>query len=529
MGDITLTNKQLVALHSKACQNNLSEFVRASMPVVSPGDDYIHNWHIDAICEFLEAIYTGDIKRGIINMPPRMLKSVCASICFPAWILGKDPSAQIMAATYGKQVTEDMSNKTRMLMKSNFYKRVFPDTMIAEEQDQKHFFKTTLGGQRFATAFDSVATGLGGDFLIADDPINAKDSQSAVERQNCIDWFDDTLVSRLNNRKTGRIFVVMQRLHPDDLTGHLEKEGGYEILRLPIYATHQHVVKVLDKEWVMPAETYLHEERIGPKELEELSRKRSFQAQYMQAPELSGDREIDLRKIEYYKANAREDEQLRPENMNIVILVDPANSKKDGSDYTAIMVVGLHVDQNYYLLDMKRDRWNMTERGNAIIEMVRKWHAKSRKLPTGGRAMPTVGIEKYGMMTDGEYLKELQAREDFRFRVVEFGGKTSKDDRIRRMIPDIEDGRWYFPDKFMYRDVKGHQVDLLHELVNKEMGTFPGGVHPDMLDALSRIKDPDMLIYVKFPKERVKQMSQVEFGSSARRSSTSRKRHWLNA
>ena len=492
------------------------------MPYVMPNDDYIHGWYMDAMCEFLTEIYKGNIQRGMINMPPRVGKSKLCSQIFPAWVLGKDPKKQVFCATYSSKLSDEMSNSTRKLMKSSFYRSVFPNTIISEEQDQKGFFETTQGGSRNSTSFGGAATGFGGNFLIADDPINADDVNSVKEREACIRWYTGTLLSRLNNKKRDSIFTVMQRLHVDDLAGELEREGGYEILKLPIYFEQKRLITVGKKSWEVEAGSYLNEGLFGKKEIDiERKQPHVFFPQYMQAPELAGGKEIDVDLIEYYEDDI--DFRSGVKGMNIGILVDPANSKKEGSDYTAMMVVGLNYDQNYYLLDIVRDRLDMTEKGHTLMSLVRKWHKINGKIPK-------VGIERYGMMTEIPYVKELQKQQTYRFPIVELAGRMSKDDRIRQIIPDLADSRWYFPEKLVIRDTNRNQVDLIKELVKKEMATFPGGVHPDMLDALARIKDPEMMGVLKFPKTKKYDLSTSDYGRRFQSSHTEpRTRHWLDS
>lgn len=515
MGNIELNDSQILALHRAACQDSLIEFMKASMPIVMPNDDYLHDWYMEAICEFLLEVFKGNIKRGMINMPPRVGKSKLCSEVFPAWILGKNPKLQILHATYSQRLSRAMSVSCRNLMRSPFYKSVFPKTIISDDQDQTEMFDTTMGGRRFATSFGGAATGFGGNFLIADDPINAAAANSISERDACIQWYTGTLLSRLNNKKRDSIFVVMQRLHVDDLAGHLEAEGGYEILKLPIYFSKARLVTVGEKTWQVKEDSYLNEALMGKKEVDqERKNPHVFFPQYMQDPRRGGGREIDTKLIQYYEGD------LPYRAMNIAILVDPANSKKVGSDYTSMMVVGLNHDMNYYLLEIVRDRLNFAERGNKLMDLVRKWRL------LGGK-MPKVGIEKYGMMVEGEYVKELQKQQNYRFPIVDLGGKISKEDRIRQLIPDIVDQKWYFPEKNLVRQHDGTVVDLVKELVDREMATFPGGVHPDMLDALARIKDTAITDILKFPKSSHSDREIDVMGNRySRNSNRPRKRHW---
>jgi predicted phage terminase large subunit-like protein len=173
--------------------------------------------------------------------------------------------------------------------------------------------------------------------------------------------------------------------------------------------------------------------------------------------------------------------------MNTYLLVDAASSKKKGSDYTAMMVVGLASDQNYYLLDMVRDRLNLAERLERLFTLHRKWKPKQ------------VRYERYGMMADIEAIKARQEQETYRFDVTEVAGVTSKQDRIRRLIPVFEQGRFYIPKSLNVSDWQKIPVDLVHSFVEEEFFPFPVGLHDDMLDALSRIAEPDLKLV--WPKE----------------------------
>lgn len=167
--------------------------------------------------------------------------------------------------------------------------------------------------------------------------------------------------------------------------------------------------------------------------------------------------------------------------MNIYILVDAASSKKKGSDYTAMPVIGLGADRNYYLIDLIRDRLNLTERGHALFEL----HKKYRPM--------FVGYERFGLMADIEYLKEKMDRENYRFDITELKNPMNKNDRIRRLIPDFEQGRWYIPEFIWKKNYEGKNVNLTREFIDEEYVFFPVATHDDILDAMSRIKDEQVM------------------------------------
>jgi phage terminase large subunit-like protein len=166
-------------------------------------------------------------------------------------------------------------------------------------------------------------------------------------------------------------------------------------------------------------------------------------------------------------------------SMNRYILVDPANEKKKTSDYTAIEVVGLGADNNYYTLDLIRDRLNLTQRGDLLFQLHKKWRPLN------------VGYEKYGMQADISYLRERMQRENYNFAITELGGNLAKNDRIKQLIPIFEQGRWYLPESRFYTNYEGKTQDLVDVFLSEEYDAFPVPVHDDMFDCKARILDPE--------------------------------------
>ena len=149
-------------------------------------------------------------------------------------------------------------------------------------------------------------------------------------------------------------------------------------------------------------------------------------------------------------------------------------------------VVGLHADQNYRLLDAVRDRLNLSERAKALFRLHRKWRPIA------------VGYERYGVMADVEYLREEQRRQNYLFTIVELGGRLAKEERIRRLIPIFEQGRFLIPDKLWYQTLEGRRIDLTRVIVD-ELLSFPVSEHDDGLDSISRIMDTELGAYFPRP------------------------------
>lgn len=219
----------------------------------------------------------------------------------------------------------------------------------------------------------------------------------------------------------------------------------------------------------------------------------SNSGQYMQEPIPIGGGEFKEEWIQLYNPQG-----IKPREMNLVILCDPAGGeeinkkKRKLSDWSVFDVIGLAPDNNYYWLDGIRDRLNPTERVETLFMLHRKWNGLTGK-------PPKVGYEKYGMMTDTHYIKEKQNVDAYHFPLVELGGAMQKEERIRRLIPDMENGRWYFPQSLLYIDGEGLSFDLVKEFLN-EMSTFPRARHDDLMDAKSRIYEKELNMVFPRPK-----------------------------
>ena len=180
--------------------------------------------------------------------------------------------------------------------------------------------------------------------------------------------------------------------------------------------------------------------------------------------------------------------QAKAFKMSRYLLVDPASSKKKGSDFTTMGVIGLGVDQKYYLLDGIRDRLSLTERTSRLFDLHRKWKIKF-----------PVRYEKYGMQADIEHIKTEQETQNYRFDILEVGGQTKKVDRIGRLIPVFEQGNFYLPESLHLTNYEKVTKDLIRDFIEEEYVPFPVGLHDDFLDMLSRILEPDLKL--TWPKE----------------------------
>lgn len=163
-------------------------------------------------------------------MPPRSLKSITLSVAWPAFLLGLDPSTRIMCVSYADDLVRRHSVDTRRVMLSAWYQALFPGTVLAKQTETE--LETTAGGTRFGASIGGSVTGLGAEWIIIDDPHKPDEALSKLFREKVSTFYSTTLHSRLDDKQTGKIILVMQRLHEDDLAGHLLEQGGWTELML---------------------------------------------------------------------------------------------------------------------------------------------------------------------------------------------------------------------------------------------------------------------------------------------------------
>lgn len=282
-----------------ALRSDFYAFVQRVFREVAAGEEFTPNWHIEAMCYVLGEIGNKRRRRQIIEVPPRSLKSVCSSVALVAWLLGHDPTRKIICVSYSQDLASQFSALTRQLMKSRWYAELFPGTIISPEKDTEKFFRTTAGGYRDSTSVGGTLTGKGADLLIIDDPAKPDEMMSETQRTSVNDWYDRTLTTRLNNKRRDGILLVMQRLHPDDLSGHVKQRGGWDVLTLPAIAMADETIPLsASRSHHRAYGDVLDEQREGKAELEERKLElgaRAFQAQYQQDPLAADSAIIDWR------------------------------------------------------------------------------------------------------------------------------------------------------------------------------------------------------------------------------------------
>ena len=215
---------------------------------LNPQTELAMNWHLYVIAAKLTAVLRGEIQRLIINLPPRHLKSLMASIAFPAWSLGLHPAAQILCVSYAQDLADKLARDCRSIMMSQWYRRIFP-TRLAPHRQAVQEFLTTRQGYRLATSNGGIITGRGADIILIDDPLKPEEALSDTQRQAANEWFSHTLYSRLNDKRNGAIVIIMQSLimqslHEDDLVGHVLAQEPWEVVRFSAIAEANEVHEI---------------------------------------------------------------------------------------------------------------------------------------------------------------------------------------------------------------------------------------------------------------------------------------------
>ena len=471
---------------------------------------YVSNWHVECIVEHLQALDDNElyvdgvqVNNLIVNMPPRLMKTISISIADSCWIHGHDPTAQIICASHSLKIGKEINRKCLQVIHSDVYKAAFPGVHLVK--DTEEWFKTTENGHRLVATVGNKILGFGADRLYIDDPIDPQGAKSETERETANDWVSTSLFPRANDQNTIKKILVMQRLHMDDPTGYLLESGGWYHLCLPGEFKKRTVVEIRGKKWVRNEGDFLFPERMDRDVLEKMKRDLTsfgYAGQILQEPVPPGGGEFKAEWLQFYNNKSA---KFTAEGMNVFILVDPASGKEKqkkertalrrqkepDQDYTAMMVVGAHRDHNYYILDMVRDRLNPTQRIDTLLKLHRKWNSLSGK-------PPRVAYEDYGMQSDMYYLRKAMEDIGYHFHVVAVGGRVDKNSRIRKLVPDFENRRFFLPRTIWYETVEGNRVELVEQFIKDEYEGFPNVMkHDDMLDALARIYEEDL--YVTFP------------------------------
>ena len=436
---------------------SLTPYVERAFAELRPGKQLHYGHHIRAICDALERVERGDTTRLMILMPPRHLKSHCVSVAFTAWLLGRDPSRRLIAASYGADLAESFGGDVRRLIEAEWHRAVFPSLQLDKRKANAQELRTTRNGGRLATSVGGPLTGKGCNVLIVDDPLKAEDAHSATKRDAVWDWFTGTAMTRLDDQKKGAIILVAQRLHEDDLAGRLMPSGDWEVLSLPAIETRHRRIALTDgATWTREIGDALLPEHMGREEFDRIRREignAAFEAQYQQAPTSPGGAIIRPEWFGTYTGNGK-----RSDYEGILQSWDTAAIPGESNDYSVCTTWGLignHID----LLDVHRQQYLYPDLLQAAIKLRQRWKPD------------LVVVETLGV---GQSLKDDLLRLDHRG----IRGNYPKGSKVDRMVAQsalLSEGQVRLPqDAFWKENFIG------------EAAAFPNGKYDDQVDSMSQ-------------------------------------------
>ncbi len=438
-------------------RQQLFPFVWRAFEVLHPGQSFMPSWHVEAMCHALERVANGETRRLIITVPPRHGKSICAAVALPAWMLGQDPSTKVMVASYGGDLATKHARDFRTVLSHSWYQALFPRTRLEIGGNRVDEQITTHQGGRKAVSLGGAATGFGADLIIVDDLMKAADAGSAVERQRVKDYYEQTLLSRLNNKTEGRVVLIQQRLHEDDLPGYLLEVGGFKHLNLRAIAVEDENIAIGRGR----SRSRLRGEALCPERepLDTLERMRremgaiAFSAQYQQDPTPPGGNRLRWEWFGTYEGDLdRHDFQWVAQSWNTALTAEPT------SDFSVGTTWGFR-ENCWYLLDLTRERLDFPDLKRRVRRLADRWKADLVLIEQAGSGFPLMQQLRHEDRMGGRY----QYRKPRVDKVTRFEAQTAQ----------IETGRYLLPVR----------APWLEEF-RRELLAFPKGRYDDQVDSL---------------------------------------------
>lgn len=440
--------------------------MKDAFTILNPGERLVDNWHIKYICDILQAEVDRIIAKRpkqediIINVPPRSLKSIMTTVCLPAWAWIHSPHLKCIGSSYSADLSLDHNTMTKTIVESDWYQNNWGDTVqISKDQNTKGYFRTTARGFRACTSTGGSITGKGGDIIFIDDPVNPEKADSDVERETGNKFFDKTLSSRLDNPDIGVFIVIMQRLHEEDLTGHLLKkqEEGMRIRHICIPAEITDFVK--PKALLLNyTDGLFFPQRFSRQVLGNLEIAMgglTYAGQCLQMPFKEGGAIIDVTKFGWF------DMADLPAGLIWNFAIDSAYTKAKHNDPSGIVAYAVHKN-NYYIRSVTSDWLEFPELCRHIVT----WTAQQ-----GYSNQSRIFIEpKASGMSVAQSLKATTHLNV----VIDKAPTTDKVSRVQEVTPKIDAERVFLQKGGAWNDKFTSQCEM-----------FPNGVHDEYPDCLA--------------------------------------------
>lgn len=437
-------------------EKSLHEFAKQGWPHIE-SNAFIDGWHLEALCEHLEAVQRREINRLLINVPFKTAKSLFCSVIFPAWVWIKNPEHIFLTGSHNMAYAIRDTRRSRILLNSPWYQENWGDNwQFSDDENQKSKYENNKNGSRWAFSVSSGVTGGLSNTIIVDDPLDRQGANSKTILNKTNETFSTSIVSRLNPPiNQGAIIVIMQRLRENDLSGYLLKKGGWTHLCLPMEFESKRRCKTFIFTDPRTEEKEILWDGMPRKDLDQLkidigAYEVAGQLQQRPAPPEGG--VLNIKHFNYYKNKA----DLSQFNF-IIQWIDGAEEEGEKNDYSVIGTTGI-TDNEIYWLDLWRGKCD-------IIKLL----AKAKTLAEEYNPSRIV-IEK---KSSGTQLIQILKREILK-PVTPYNPQVSKYARARAASPMLESGKNYLPEGV-------HWVpEFLEELLN-----FPNGEHDDQVDVFT--------------------------------------------
>ncbi|RLB94384.1 MAG: terminase [Deltaproteobacteria bacterium] len=472
------------ALEISLIKKSLHRFAIKAWEVVEPATEFIDNWHIQLICEYLEAVSKKEIKKLVINMPPRHMKSLCVSVFWPVWEWLQNPASRFVFASYSGNLAIRDSLKCRRIIESPWFQRNFGNIFkLTTDQNVKSKFENDKTGVRLCTSVGGGNTGEGGDYVCSDDPHNLKEIHSDLIREGVIRWWKEVIPTRTNDPKKSAKVIVMQRGHQKDLSGYVLKEQGYTHLNIKGVAKKKTFVefpkdkfrKEKDKKSFTREEGHLLcEKRFSQDDIDELKMAlgaNAFAAQIQQEPSPDGGAIFKRKYWRYYNVKPNEVE-------TTIQSWDTAFKAKKENDYS-VCITMVKAKNGYYLLDLWRDRLEFPELKRQAVALYEKF------------SPDIVLIED---KASGQSLIQEMQR-DTVIPIIPIKVDTDKISRAHSVSPTCEAGNVFLPEKGNWL------ADFL-----EECEFFPNSEHDDQVDALTQAINYFLGFYKGYSEPRIRSL-----------------------
>lgn len=475
----------------RKAEASLYEFVKQAWAVIEPGVPFIDGWHLQIICEHLEAITNGELRKLLINIPPRHAKSTIVSVCWPCWEWLHRAEEKYLCASYSGILSTRDNVKARRLITSPWYQSLWAHKFqLTSDQNQKTRFENDRTGYRIATSVGGTATGEGGSRLLLDDPHGAQSAQSDTMRESDLEWFDMVWSTRLNNPKRDAMVTIMQRLHESDVSGRILELGGWEHVCLPAEYDGMKRRTVLFDDGYDPREqkgSLLWPERFGEKELTALKQQLGeygTSGQLQQDPVPAGGGILKTEHFQLWPTTAH-----MPQFEFVLQSYDCAFTERTSGDPTACIALGVfsHKGQRHAMLvDAWDEHLSYPDLRQKAID---DWHAKY-----GGdtRANPPTKARKADMVLVEAKASGQSLLQDLRLaKVPAIGynpGNADKVSRAHQSAPTLELDVLWIPESHK----NPGQFVSWAQLFLKQLAKFPVAEHDDYVDTFTQA-----IIYLK--------------------------------